>query len=465
MKLNYLSRTEPQFRNHVMKDKVEYRIGIPWHVIIYSNADNEEYFNAVCDGTILNAKLVMSVAHCFWDKTEKKFYDPSNFNMVPAKFFQYSYEVGPQSLNVAQINYYKDFNGQGKYYALDVVLLVLEEHFIFDVSIAPICIETVLSGNDVKSGLSGELAGWRISASEGLRIHALQFIEASVIEFNECVSKFSNDLRRPNIARDKFCVAYTKRPALNPSHGGSFELPNKVDNRTVYSLRGVFSFSRADKNSNKMHVVLTNVQDHVDMIRVHLNKTIDEAITCADQSNKDPRLCAHSVSNTGTITATQTPIIGGSCLVPDVLPDTVTVYYDAEQDQEIMKGSYAVPFAQILYRCKTNYTLVGSSSNFCLDGIWSENHPTCLKFCSPKPIHGVTIRATCEINGEQIECLQSHKPGTIVHIACALGYRKPTDRVFTDVLYCDETGEWDFPAFRCEQICGVEGRIRAQRNT
>lgn len=450
-----------------MKDRVEYAIGLPWHVIIYSNADKEEYFNAVCDGTILNAKLVMSVAHCFWDKEEKRFYDPSNFHMVPAKYYRYSYEVGPRFLNIEQINYYKDFNGQGKYYALDVVLLVLEEHFIFEVSIAPICIDTVLSADDVKSGLSGELAGWSNIPSEGFRNHTLKLIDVSVIEFDECVSKFSNELRRPNIARDKFCVTYTKRPFLIPSHGGSFELPNKAGDRTVYSLRGVFSFSRADRNSNKVHVMLTNVQYHLDMLRLHLNKTIDEVISCADKSNKDPRLCGHSMINTVTTTATETPIqvIGGSCFVPDVLPDTVAVYYDANEDQEIIKGSYAVPFAQIQYRCKKNYTLVGSSSNFCLDGIWTENHPTCLKFCSPKPLHGITIRATCEINGEQIGCLQSHKPGTIVHIACALGYRKPTDRVLTDVLYCNENGEWDFPTFRCEQVCGVEGRIRALTNT
>lgn len=86
-------------------------------------------------------------------------------------------------------------------------------------------------------------------------------------------------------------------------------------------------------------------------------------------------------------------------------------------------------------------------------------HANCYKFCSPKPLNGKTIKVTCELNGEQIECFQGHKPGTIVHVACALGYRKPANRIFTDLLRCGENGEWDYPPFRCEQVCGTEGRI------
>lgn len=155
------------------------------------------------------------------------------------------------------------------------------------------------------------------------------------------------------------------------------------------------------------------------------------------------------------------PLTNGSCLIPYDLPNSITVYYMAKPDQEIEKGSYAVPFSQIIYKCKANYTMVGSSTNFCLNGMWSvQKHAICHKFCSPKPLHGITIKPTCEVNGEEIECYQSHKPGTVVNVGCALGYRKPSDRISTNVLRCGENGEWDYPPFRCEQVCGIEGKIR-----
>lgn len=452
--------TEPDFKTYVMRDRVEYVITVPWHVVIYSNAENEDYYNAVCDGTIVNAKTVISMAHCFWDKTENEFYDPTYFTMVPGKYYQYSYQAGlinPQ--NVAQINYYNDFRRQGEYYALDIVILVLEEHFVFEVSLAPICIDTTLSVNDINGELSGELIGWIKAQSEGQRTHSLKLTNASIIE---CVTKFSTELSKRNIGRDKLCVTYTKFGTFQPSNGGSFIVPNEVDNTTVYSLRGIFSKFRADRNRNQINVVLTNLQYHVHVIESFLNKSDDDDISCADISNKDPRLCGHFINTTRTI---EKPTIEGSCFVPDDLSDSVKVYYDAKHDQEIDKGSYVVPFALILYRCEHNSTLIGSLDNFCLNGNWSvPNHPKCVKFCSPKPLLGITIRTTCELNGEQIGCLQSHKPGTVARIACALGYRKPTDRVTTDVLYCEENGDWDFPTFRCEQVCGVEGRIRSAKS-
>lgn len=93
-----------------------------------------------------------------------------------------------------------------------------------------------------------------------------------------------------------------------------------------------------------------------------------------------------------------------------------------------------------------------------MDGQWSSKHPVCQKYCSPLPLSGVTIKSSCEISGETISCQQPHRPKTIARITCAVGYRKPIDRTVIDVLRCDDDGEWDYHAFRCEQICGLEGK-------
>lgn len=138
------------------------------------------------------------------------------------------------------------------------------------------------------------------------------------------------------------------------------------------------------------------------------------------------------------------------------------MFYLTTPEEEIPKGSYVPPHINVIYKCKANYTLDGISKNYCINGKWSvPNHPKCIKFCSPMILLGITITSRCEINNEIISCRQPLRPNTIARITCATGYRKPTGTVFTDVLHCEDNGEWDFNALRCEQICGLEGRTIA----
>lgn len=189
----------------------------------------------------------------------------------------------------------------------------------------------------------------------------------------------------------------------------------------------------------------------------------DGAIDCADNSDESPALCGYSTDKTPTIKPTLKPTVSpigeeGSCQIPLDLEDTVRVFYEANENLEISKGANVAAFATVIYKCKTKYVLEGNTTNFCLDGQWVAGHPTCRKYCSPLPISGATIRTSCEIFGETISCQQQHRPKTIARITCAVGYRKPTDRTVVDVLRCDDDGEWDYHAFRCEQICGLEGK-------
>lgn len=150
----------------------------------------------------------------------------------------------------------------------------------------------------------------------------------------------------------------------------------------------------------------------------------------------------------------------GSCLIPDDLPSSVKVFYEADTSSELPKGSYVSPYANVIYKCNSKYVLEGNTTNYCLDGQWTFKHPECRKYCSPLPLSGITIRASCEIFGATISCQQPHRPKTLARITCAVGYRKPVDRQVIDVLRCDDDGEWDYHAFRCEQICGLEGKNR-----
>lgn len=147
----------------------------------------------------------------------------------------------------------------------------------------------------------------------------------------------------------------------------------------------------------------------------------------------------------------------GACFIPTELPDKLGLFYDSAPHNEITKGSYASPLADVIYKCKDNYTLNGITKNVCFNGNWAvPTHPQCIKFCPP--LFGISINVTCLIQNETISCRQPHIPGTIANIKCAYGYRKPVNGSGDDVLRCGEDGEWDFPTYQCEQICGVEGK-------
>lgn len=45
---------------------------VPWHVGIYKASSNGNSFDFQCGGTIINARVVISAAHCFWDRSETK---------------------------------------------------------------------------------------------------------------------------------------------------------------------------------------------------------------------------------------------------------------------------------------------------------------------------------------------------------------------------------------------------------
>lgn len=59
---------------------------VPWHVGIYTNFGNKSDVN-VCGGTIISAKVVISAAHCFWDRSRNKFNSYTEYRIVAGKYY------------------------------------------------------------------------------------------------------------------------------------------------------------------------------------------------------------------------------------------------------------------------------------------------------------------------------------------------------------------------------------------
>lgn len=195
------------------------------------------------------------------------------------------------------------------------------------------------------------------------------------------------------------------------------------------------------------------------------NAKCDGNRDCADGSDENEKLCGYkpkptTVTPPVVVVTTEKPIVHpvedlpGSCTLNDI-PLNGRVVYEADQNRDVQYGEHIPQFTAITYKCNPRYNISGMASNLCYDGNWINKVPKCQKYCSAVSISGITIRTSCEFDGIPIICDNSLLPGTIARISCQFGYKRPPD-VIQDVLVCNEEGNWDSSAFRCDQICGTE---------
>lgn len=60
----------------------------PWHVAIYRVNRTDLQFIQQCGGTILNPKVNISAAHCFWNRGQGKSYPESEYRIAVGKIFR-----------------------------------------------------------------------------------------------------------------------------------------------------------------------------------------------------------------------------------------------------------------------------------------------------------------------------------------------------------------------------------------
>lgn len=186
---------------------------VPWHVGIFTDVTSKGAFSQICGGTIINAKLVISAAHCFWDTRENRLFDAPNFKVGAGKYYRDINAVEPtkpQIVDVAKIEIQQEYNDFAGLYAQDIAILILVDHFEFNAYIKPICVDTTVNFNEqnVQPGLIGKVAGWGLEQSGGQSSPELKYIDLPAIEYYQCKETLSAELRL-FITGDKFCAGYT----------------------------------------------------------------------------------------------------------------------------------------------------------------------------------------------------------------------------------------------------------------
>lgn len=234
---------------------------VPWHVGIYKS--NSGAFSYHCGGSIVNARLIISAMHCFWNVFEEKPYNASLFRVGAGKSlvdYNAVERLHDQRFEVERIIYDPGYFDYANNYVADVALLVLNKYIVFQSHIGPVCMPYGLQFEDkvIPAGWRGRVAGWGLTKSAGNVSEVLKILEIPVGDRNVCKKKTPSGFA-PLITADKFCAGFfhANVRVCEGDSGGGFVLPEREYNRTVYYLRGIVSAGPKKENSCDSNQITT----------------------------------------------------------------------------------------------------------------------------------------------------------------------------------------------------------------
>lgn len=182
---------------------------VPWHVGIYKLNRNNNGYDISCGGTIVNALVVISAMHCFWNFAYGKPYDPSMFRVVTGKTFTSfiaDETLRQEHFRVKELLYDKvEYRDLENHYMADLVMVILDRSIEFHVGISPICIpyELLYEQKTLPPNTVGIVAGYGRIGNNGAVSPQLKSIELPTVDREVCKRETQLEL-----TPDKFCAGY-----------------------------------------------------------------------------------------------------------------------------------------------------------------------------------------------------------------------------------------------------------------
>lgn len=223
------------------------RLMIPWHVGVYRF--NNVTYNRICSGTIINARVILSVMRCFWDQQESKLLDKSLFRIATGKtLFNSVIAEGKQNqtFQIEDIFFDESFLGMANNYMSDIAIVVLKESITFNSHIGPICLPYEFPNTDILAGWTGQIPTWGSFNNEKESNNSLNFAEISAINRTQCMADAPNQFE-PLITPNKFCAGNVS--IAKEDIGSGLVFKQKEGDRNVYYLRAAVSTELAEQAS------------------------------------------------------------------------------------------------------------------------------------------------------------------------------------------------------------------------
>lgn len=341
---------------------------VPWHVGIYRSMNAKDNFEQICGGTILNAKMVISAMHCFWNEYTRAPYELTLFRVAAGKFYR-EYDDGSDAFAVQKspiesIHYNaQEYKHSDNYYAEDLVVLILAKFIEFKAHIAPICFDYKLRREElvVQPDEVGLVAGWGLEESGGAPSPVLKSIELKVVSRQQCMES-SNQQFLPFITDDKFCAGYLMGwNVCQGDSGGGLVFKKRIGTKIRYFLRGIVSVSPSKTGScdNNHYSTFTNTAFFSDFI-AYYDSLIQ--LTLINLMNDTSKSGMHT-NSACTITAKDIPVDGSVAL--------------SGSSKVLRAGDVVNHNNSVQYSCRVGYLLNEVIINECDSGQWTQSVPIC----------------------------------------------------------------------------------------
>ncbi|CAI6346657.1 unnamed protein product [Macrosiphum euphorbiae] len=239
----------------------------PWNVGVYKLNKTTFNYNLICGGSIVSPNLVVSAAHCFWQKGMLSNRISINDGLYKIAVGKYARDFSiidndfTQIINVDIVNLKEGYYGPTGFHAEDIAIIVLQNRISFSNGVAPVCIDWNSIYN-VSNGDQGKIVGWG-KTEEGISNPTLLEASLPYIDHSSCRNMYTNGFES-FVTFDKFCAGSALVSGQGVGTGDSGAGLSFLHSNSYY-LTGVVSIK--DPNTKNSIAVFTEVKYHIQWIR------------------------------------------------------------------------------------------------------------------------------------------------------------------------------------------------------
>ncbi|XP_055377193.1 mannan-binding lectin serine protease 1-like [Condylostylus longicornis] len=239
----------------------------PWHVAIYLNNTKKQTIQQICGGNIIHSNIILSAAHCFYNRGTDKINNASSYIIGAGKFYRRyeTLEESEQYSSVYAIHIPENFESFP--IRNDIAVLILDKHMNYTANIKPVCID--FSSHTIPGDLEGSIVGWGARSATDEESNELLTTNLTTLTNIRC-KQVVGPTDKSEVTNEKFCaINENGSAACRGDSGGGYVIKKSIDGKDRYFLLGVVSIGLNSKNfcSNGFTTVFTNILIYEDFIK------------------------------------------------------------------------------------------------------------------------------------------------------------------------------------------------------
>ncbi|XP_065204420.1 uncharacterized protein LOC135834469 [Planococcus citri] len=405
----------------------------PWHVAVY----NEKKI-LICGGTIIHPYMIISAAHCFYDRINNIKLNSSNYEIVVSKFTR-EYSVidnhNQKAFKIREIRFSREgFFGPVDYFAKDIVILILQKELTISPTVLPACVnwEGLSAKIYPPENTPAKVAGWGRD-EHGQYNEKLKTVNLPYISRERCLKWIDIDFKK-FVTFDRFCAGPENGSSIGPGDSGGGLL---IRENNLYYMRGVVSLHRGSAV-----VPMTDLAEHVDWI-------------LTVQDDVDRRIIG--LKSNSTLPIQRPAVVNKMCAVPVSTPDkTINYQCNGKQSSSCIVNGFVQESTVASVVCNPGYSTTDETflESGCVDKKWIPPITTCIRKC--EKLTPINVDLVCFRKNTQIPCdLNSLLAGTVIRPTCKFLHTYSSFKPDYIEISCKSDGNWDKPLFSCAPQCGL----------